>query len=102
MICKKLRSIAKEMRHAIRALRAEIEAAVEAGPTDSSFKVLGSTKLFTVVARACLGLLVHWMIIMEKDELEDDSFVLLDKALIGLLSFVQGLQKVNKGFLLFK
>jgi hypothetical protein len=46
-----------------------------------------------VVVKACFGILVHWMLVLERDEMDDESFVRLDKALIGLLSFVQGLEK---------
>ena len=89
---KKVAGVAKELRHATAALEGEVAAAAAAGPVPTSFKVFDSTNLFFVVSRAVTGVLVHWMLVLEAGEL-DYSRERLDKALLALLSFVQGLHK---------
>jgi hypothetical protein len=89
---KKIRGVAKEMRRASVALQQEVAAAAVAGPVPASFKVFDQTNLFAVVGRAVVGVLVHWMLVMENGETEF-ARERLDKALLTLLSFVQGLHK---------
>jgi hypothetical protein len=89
---KKIHSVAKEMRKASVALQHEAAAAAASGPVAASFKVFDQTNLFAVVGRAVTGVLVHWVLVLEHRESEF-SRERLDKALLTLLSFVQGLHK---------
>ncbi len=92
---KKIGAVAVELRFATNAMMVEISRANDAGPVLSSFRVFDSVDLFLVVCNAMTHLLANCFVVLEEGNgaVPKEQF---DKALLSMLSFVQGVGKAVK------